>query len=204
MNNLYIEHNFITFNYTNTLETLLLVKNEYKKVQHNNPIHIHGSLEQDVVLGIDNTSQITDITYRLTRKGERAFVKPSFNNQFDTERVEKAKRIIENSDIICTYGFSFGKSDETWINCIIDWLNKNENHHLVVYEYDDKQYNRCNSDELMDMEDEKKFIFLNKMSIPISVLTNQVHIPIFYDIFNFKEIIFKQKIDVLSRHAMTV
>lgn len=189
INNLDIDHNFITFNYTNTLETLLLIKRLYTKVSHNAPIHIHGSLDQDIVLGIDNICQISHAAYTLTNKGERAFVKPSFNNQYDSERVEKAKTIIANSDIICTYGFSFGESDNTWIQNINHWLLEDNNHHLIVYEYDDKNYNRCNSDELMDIEEDKKYVFLNKMSVPINVLLEQIHIPIYYDIFDFKDII---------------
>lgn len=198
MKNLDIELNFITFNYTNTLETLLFVKKLYTKVQHNVPLHVHGSLEQDIVLGIDNISQITNASYTLTNKGERAFVKPSFNNQFDSERVEIAKATIANSDIICAYGFSFGESDNTWIQSIIHWLLEDDNHHLIVYEYDDKQYNRCNSDELMDIEEDRKYLFLNKMNVPINVLLDQIHIPIYYDIFNFIDVITAPKLKATS------
>jgi hypothetical protein len=181
-----VVYNYITFNYTMTLEALFAIKAKHNQTFERTPIHIHGKLDSDVVLGIDNVDQLSGAPFSLTRKGHRAFVKTSFNEQYDKTRVEVAKKIISESSIICGYGFSMGESDKTWVDQLSTWLLENPNHHLVMYQYDENTYNLFNSDELMDVEDEKKVHLLQKLGIEDNTILNQIHIPVSYDIFNFK------------------
>lgn len=189
LNNEKCNINFITFNYTTVLETLLHLTAKtnllpiYMPIE--NPVHIHGQLEEDVVLGIDNIEQLHGAPFSLSTKGKRAFVKTFFNEQFDKERVNKAKKIIAESSIICTYGFSFGESDKTWVNELVNWLIAYSDHHLVVYQHDETKYASYNSDEKMDVEDDKKEKLLALLSIKTESLLSQIHIPIGHDIFNF-------------------
>lgn len=182
-------YNVITFNYTKSLEYLHIAKFRQQKVVMTPPLHIHGDLYNDVVLGVDSVEQIKNNNYSLTKKGTRAFVKPIFNAQYDKTRVAEAIRMIENSSIICTYGFSLGESDRCWVELLVEWLKKDVNHHLIVYRYDTTAYNRCVYDELMDVEDDKKDELMRYLGIIDSHLEEQIHIPIGYDIFNFE---FKQ------------
>lgn len=180
------EHHIITFNYTQVIEALFSVKARHQKVIMKPPLHIHGSLDKDVVLGVDNITQLQNSAYGLTRKGERAFVKTLFNEQYDSARVAAAKKLISDSTVICTYGFSMGESDKTWVDLLIDWLRNDVNHHLVVYQYDTTEYGQYNFDVLMDTEDEKKEKLMRKLGIKEKSLFDQIHIPVGYDIFNFK------------------
>ena len=77
------EYNFITFNYTKTLEAVMGVVYRKNNVTMNLPLHIHGSFDNDVVLGIDNLEQIKKAKFQLSKKGKRAFVKTFFNEQYD-------------------------------------------------------------------------------------------------------------------------
>ena len=178
--------NVITFNYTKSLEYLYTAKFKQQKVFSPDPLHIHGDLYHDVVLGVDNVDQVKNKKYRLTKKGQRAFVKTVFNEQYDKHRVATAKKMIASSSIICTYGFSLGESDQLWINMLVEWLKKDPSHHLVVYKYDPTEYNHCIYDEVMDVEDEKKDELMRHLGISDSNLENQIHIPVGYDIFNFE------------------
>lgn len=180
------EYNFITFNYTKTLEALMAVIYRRNKVLMEMPLHIHGSLDNDVVLGIDNPEQIKKAKYQLSKKGKRSFIKTFFNEQFDNDRVLKAKEMISQSSVICTYGFAMGKSDKTWIDMIKNWLLEDAEHHLVVYQYDTTKYYRYHFDEIMDVEDEKKELLLKHLGIEDETILEQIHIPVSYDIFNFK------------------
>lgn len=179
-------YNIITFNYTRTLEYLNIAKFRNQKMMMREPLHIHGDLDNDVVLGVSNVEQIKNTSYIITKKGRRAFVKTYFNEQYDKGRVSTAKRMLENSVIICTYGFSLGESDKIWVDLIVEWLKKDINHHLVVYEYDITTYNRCIYDKLMEIEDEKKDNLMRRLNIIDSNLADQIHIPVGYDIFNFE------------------
>ena len=179
-------YNVITFNYTKSLEYLHIAKFKQQKVLMNPPLHIHGDLYNDVVLGVNNVEQIENTAYKITKKGCRTFVKTVFNEQYDKNRVLTATKMIESSSIICTYGFALGESDQLWVDLIVEWLKKDTNHHLVVYKYDTTTYNRCIYDELMDVEDEKRTDLMRHLGLDDSDLESQIHIPVGYDIFNFQ------------------
>lgn len=180
------EYNIITFNYTSVLEELFAVKARTQKITASRPVHIHGSLDRDVVLGVDNIGQLKSSAYSISKKGERAFIKTLFNEQYDTSRVLAAKKMISESSVICTYGFSMGESDKTWVDLIVEWLRADASHHLVTFQYDEAEYSHYNFDELMDIEDEKKESLMDKLGIAEESVVNQLHIPVGYDIFNFK------------------
>ncbi len=180
---------FITFNYTTLLDQIIQIHDSYCKIGiREKPIHIHGSLDTDVVLGIDNIDQFGQLPYQLTKKGERAFVKPLFNSQFDKARITAAERTIEESDVICIYGMSLGASDDTWIKMIYEWIVANRDHHLIYFKYLNQRFNAWRRDEMMDEEDSQRDKLLMRIcgSEEMEGLENQVHIPIGYDIFDFK------------------
>lgn len=179
------EYNFITFNYTKTLESLMSLVFKRTSVVMNCPIHIHGTLDEGVILGIDNIEQLKNMKYQLSISGKRTFIKPFSNECYDSNRVDLAQKLILNSSIICIYGFSMGESDKVWVDMIKNWLLEDTNHHLFVNQYDTKKYNRYDYDEIMDVEDEKKEIILKLLGIEEDVL-DQIHIPVSYDIFNIK------------------
>lgn len=183
-------YQFLTFNYTDSIEWIRIVQeekfdNKHSKSLSNSPLHIHGQVLLDIVLGVDNPMQLSELPYVLSRKGKRAFIKPFFNEQYDEERVQLAQQMIAESTIICTYGFSMGETDKMWTDRLIQWLESDKRHHLIIFQYDTASYNECNFDEMMDVEDEKKALLAMRLGIRNERLKNQIHIPIGHDIFNF-------------------
>ena len=81
-----------------------------------------------------------------------------------------------------------GRTDEMWVQLIVDWLRKDPKHHLVHFEYDKKEYHNCNRDEIMDVEEDKKYMLLKRFGIEDDELFNQIHIPVNYSIFNLEDI----------------
>ncbi len=183
LNTPFVQYNTITFNYTQIIEKLYAVYALNNKRILDVPIHIHGTLAGDVVSGVDNVEQFKNLKFTISRRGKRAFVKTYFNEEYDSIRVNKAKQIISESTIICTYGFSMGESDSTWVRCLIDWLRSDNHHHLIVFQYDNKKYYKYNSDEILDVEDAKKEQFMKKLGVE-EELFDQIHIPVGFDIFN--------------------
>lgn len=182
------DYYFITFNYTSVLEKLLSSIDP----NHLRPIYtyyLHGKLDLGIVLGADNEEQLnSNCNYTLTKRIERAFIKPYFNELFDPDKIEKIDQIISKSDIICVYGLSFGQSDLTWVEKIIDWLESDPNHHLVYFKHDNAEHNLWHKDLMMDIEDEFKDELLDRINYKnhdsINDLFDQVHIPVGFDIFN--------------------
>lgn len=187
------KYNFISFNYTTAFDYVL------------NPfvgevIHIHGRLGSDIVLGSDNIEQVIDLPYNTTRRFERAFIKPEFNKNYDNSRFEKAKSIIDNSDIICIYGMSLGKSDLSWTKQLKGWLLAHKSNHLVYFVYDEREFNKSNWDAIIDEEEDRIASLLGKIcdsGDDMSQIFNQVHIPVGYDVFDIDNILIaeKRKID---------
>ena len=188
-----VDINVITFNYTNCLEWLLSRIQQTPKLSFSTPIHIHGRLGEDVVLGVDNLTQFKNLPYALTKKGKRSFIKTEFNEQYDRARLEKAKKVLLGSDIICVFGFAMGKTDQMWVDLIIEWLLQSPNHHLVFFKYDENKYYRYNSDEIMDIEEENKLELLGILGIKNEDLLSQIHIPTGFSIFDFEDIRNKMK-----------
>ena len=189
----YVNYNFLTFNYTNTLEQAIRVRDRYLKTTSQDPVHIHGALDKDVVLGVDNLEQLKGLYYSLTNRGKRNFVKTLFNEQYDKERVTKARNIINESSIICTYGWAMGDSDKVWIDLLREWIITNPNHHLIHYRYSTKMYHRYNFDEIMDAEDDAKESVIQKLNITDESILDQIHIPVGHNIFNFGKINAEEK-----------
>ena len=97
-----LSYSIINFNYTEVSDKIMKTAGCF----YFDPIHIHGRLSGDIVLGIDNADQFGSIPFVLSRKMNRAFIKPAFNKEFDENRAAKAASLIERSDVICVYGLS--------------------------------------------------------------------------------------------------
>lgn len=186
-----VRYSFITLNYTSVLDYFIEYYNK-KLYDPNqvfsfaNSIHLHGRLKEDVVLGVDNEAQLSN-QFELTVRGRRAFLKPLINHDYDQGRVDEAKKVIANSDVICVYGMSFGLSDLSWTSAIMEWLQRDKCHHLIFNYYDNTYYPRYHNDLLLEIEDSRKEEILRKARLDdsqIQTVFNQVHIPIGVNIFD--------------------
>lgn len=189
-------YNFLSFNYTSILDVFIQVYNEWKKDEQKqyvfkNPIHIHGRLNGDVLLGVDNEEQICN-KFQLTTRGRRAFVKPQINSDYDEGRVVDAMKVIASSDVICVYGLSFGESDLTWIKAIAKWLQDNPEHQLVYCRYDTREYPRFDVELLLSTEDNWKIELIKKLQIPDehkAAASRQIHIPVGTNMFGNRPVL---------------
>lgn len=189
-------YNFITFNYTSILDYFIQYynKNMYDSSHMHNvsaPIHLHGHLNGDVVIGVDNEQQISN-NFELTLRGRRAFIKPKINHDYDQGRVNEARKAILESNIICVYGLSFGQSDLTWTTALTKWLQEDNTHHLIYNYHDPTQYPQYHNDLLLEVEDSRKEEILRKAQLndsQIQAVFDQVHIPVGANIFDTKRIL---------------
>lgn len=183
-------YNFITFNYTNTLE---LIRNATVSSYHlNKIIHIHGSLNDDLILGMDNIKQIDEnqLKFKLSNRGRRAFLKTELNQYYDSERVDNATSTILNSDIICVYGMSLGISDISWRNLLIGWALADEKHKLFIFNYENSKIISRTVDERIDNEEIAKSAYFNEINLPLDkqeILFSRIYMPCGRNIFNIKE-----------------
>ena len=182
------KYKFIVFNYTETFDSIARISRKFADITIS---HIHGKLGEDILLGIDNLEQMSQTPFDCSEKTNRTFIKPKFNEEYDSERLNKTIAMIQNSDVICAFGVSFGESDKMWLDAVVDWLQESPTNHLVYYMYNEKDYADVFPDEKMEEEDELKRVLLNRLCKETSLVQrifNQVHIPLGHKIFNFKEL----------------
>lgn len=141
-----IRFNVVDFNYTNALDdiwdltALKTVDNGTLVVKDKSPIyslgekmHIHGELGISPILGVDNIGQIVNKEWRQNSSFIDLMIKERMNIIAKLDRTNQAKRIINDSTIICVYGMSLGKTDQMWWQEIANWLYKDGRHKLIIY-----------------------------------------------------------------------
>lgn len=194
-----IRYYAINFNYTTVFDNLFGISLKSPAQLKSEVIHIHGTLDDDIVLGMDNEQQITEtvkVPYIFSNKGRRAFIKPFFNQSFDSQRVSFAKQAIKQSDVICVYGMSLGESDLTWRNLLFDWISKDTSRQLFIYRYNLASVHCRTVDERMDYQEDEKEKFLKSLGAEqdsIDKYIDQIHIPCGKNIFNIKDAILREE-----------
>ena len=193
------QYRFICFNYTNVLDSLVDIVFEEPTKYHFFPpvLHIHGTLEEGIVLGIDNENQLVDLPYSLSLRSKRNVIKPVFIDEYDDKRKKDAFSFIDISNVICVFGMSLGDSDLIWRTKIAEWLNKDNNHHLVFYSFDlsIKKYAASSNTEKMDDEEDFKREFIkilfncDEKSDTVDRMMKQIHVPAGKPVFCIKDAI---------------
>lgn len=128
-------YHLITFNYTNVLDNVASCCHDYDPITDNyldDVCHIHGTLDTQIIMGVNDKSQL-DLRggVTLTSLIEEELIKPQMNSRLDSK--SKAEKMITDSDIIYTYGISYGETDKVWWDRISKWLRASRDHKLVVF-----------------------------------------------------------------------
>ncbi len=121
--------NFISFNYTTVLDLCVaaarrkagvlgrrlsnhvLLDNQFEKV-----LHVHGSVHRDMVLGVNDISQIAapQLFDGYDDEYINEMIKQKTNEMNEANSDEKAFELLKASDLIYIYGMSTGKTDKLW------------------------------------------------------------------------------------------
>lgn len=137
-------YNFISFNYTRTIDNCVKVLSKTLESEKNRAVgtvaHIHGYIDKNMIMGVNDPSQITNKHFATDNDIVQEIVKPQQNIDARTRYENEVGSIINSSDIICIYGMSIGATDKKWWNIISKWLSGNTSRRLVILTYD-KNYN---------------------------------------------------------------
>ena len=108
-------------------------------------------------------------------------------------KVNNVINTIRNSEVICVYGMSFGDSDLTWKSEVFNWLKDDESHILVYFHYNDLRFEKHDSDDILNLEDDLKIDLLEKMGCIENYdnLMEQIIIPINKDLIDFTKYVIK-------------
>lgn len=134
-----IEFSVVTLNYTNTIEELLA--NPHGIVYE--ILHIHGQLNDGIVMGVSDAEQISNVTFRHNRDIREEFIKPDYNDACLNARNASFEDLINSADVIVLFGTSLGKTDRKWWKLIGErLLDKSYEVAALYFPYDQKKDTR--------------------------------------------------------------
>ena len=139
-------YEFISFNYTNTLDRILSVcktigttfgthnyGNSTKSNNFGSVLHIHGTTDEEMILGVNDPTQVNNDLLKKNTLFLNTFIKGQMNNKIGQGKVDAAGKIIDASHIICIFGMSIGNTDKMWWQKIMYWLSSNEANKLIIF-----------------------------------------------------------------------
>jgi len=202
-------YNFITYNYTGVLSKCIKVIRGSKQpvgvhsystsTFHDDigqVIHIHGTVNKSMILGVDNEDQIQNEEFSSNRKFTKRFLKPSVNQGLKTLYESNASDLINKSRIICIFGMSLGETDLTWWKQVSFWLQKDKGRQLLIFVRDD-DWNELNPEDSFAQEEAVWERFFRLTGIPEDLhelLGERIHVAVNADIF---------KIDLTERISIS-
>lgn len=137
-------YRFISFNYTRTVDKCVNVLKENLRTNREASVgaihHIHGYIDQAMIMGVNDASQISNPEFATDEDVVNEIVKPMQNQNARTDYERGVIATIKDSDFICVYGMSIGETDAKWWKQIAQWLSVNTGHMLVILKYE-KDYN---------------------------------------------------------------
>lgn len=171
---------FVTFNYTDTLEKCLsIVKSSIPRqnstvYKYTNPLHIHGTLYNGILLGLDNEELYRDIPCEDIRKLKNLIDKVHINRRYSSISAQ-VLQILKESRIVVILGWSMGESDSYWVGNLKKLFRENSNLNLVYVPYYSEAADIRFRNQSLDREDEQKDFITRKFGIPENY-RDRVHI----------------------------
>lgn len=143
-------YSFISFNYTKTLDKCInlakgkesLGRRSYGGSIFDNAfgpvLHVHGYTNRDMVLGVNDESQIENLNLfeGLPEEYIGQIIKRKTNRLNEEHMDEKCAKLLNDSDLIYIYGMSIGETDAIWWQRICSLLKNKPNARVILHAFD--------------------------------------------------------------------
>lgn len=144
-------YNFINFNYTSTLDSFIELINtsssvlgirRFNNTNCSNGIgevrHIHGTVLSDMVLGLNDISQISNpaIFQNVSPFYLNQIIKVETNTMNEENNDSKTHTLLQKSDLIVIFGMSIGATDKLWWERICTLMKEKPQLHLILCCFD--------------------------------------------------------------------
>ena len=149
-----INYNFISFNYTQTIDNCvkavksksgILGKRPYIHMsyenQANSVMHIHGYTYKNMVLGLNDETQIKNPLLFDNQEEEylNQIIKIKTNIMNEENIDTKVHELLKESNLIYIYGMSIGETDTMWWERICHIMKSDTSLHLIIHKFDAPQ-----------------------------------------------------------------
>lgn len=129
-----LSFNFITLNYTDTLEALLYPERapmERRGMRLGRIHHAHGSLTGYMTMGVSNESQLSAA---LEGDHRDNLIKPKLLESLEDDRLLTTHRMITESNLLIIYGSSLGETDQYIWQSIGEWLRGSDSY-VILHDF---------------------------------------------------------------------
>jgi hypothetical protein len=131
----------ITLNYTKTFEKLIgegkqslqIGSHGKPKINYQGIQHVHGYIDNAMVMGVNDISQLLNKKFHDVPEILNAFVKSQCNQAMQHTIDDQCKQHILTANLICIYGSSLGLTDKLWWETIGAQLKGDC--HLIIFAY---------------------------------------------------------------------
>lgn len=176
--------NFITLNYTKTLERILprlRVLITPQNIIIDDVHHIHGDLIENMTLGVSDETQLSS-AMKGSEKDD--LIKPRSIASTNDGRIQVMKRIIDNSGLVVLFGTSIGETDKYIWEYLVRWLEGHSQRYIVIHKHDTSyldttrrnprrtrifnyyvQSSLLNNASLDHLDEDEKTLLLNRMFV---------------------------------------
>lgn len=202
--------NIITFNYTKSIEKILDDKisnnhlgNYYKKIPLvlNSIEHIHGYVDNRMILGVNDVLQLTNKTLHGNTETTDRYIKSNCNSTYGLGHENKCLAMVQSANLIFIYGMSYGDTDLKWWEAVGDRLIKGAL--VVLYVFDkDANFNGNEGVKIKAYKNNIKNVFLSKTNLPQEKLNDaitRIYVALNTDMFKMNIIKKNEMIYVNSR-----
>ncbi len=135
----------ITLNYTRIFEELVGFENMtlpltkrfvYANNQLKDVIHLHGTLDGTMLLGVNDETQIANPLFQQSLDAKELLVKPATNDNLRNDLNERCRNLIVNANLLVVHGTSMGITDKKWWTLIGQQLKRSDFRILYFYHGD--------------------------------------------------------------------
>ena len=166
--------NVMTLNYTKTLETLFSINNAINTTSQlglnihsegtlDRIIHVHGILNDAIIIGVDNETQIANEGFRENMRVKDLLVKEQSNENMKFNRHIICKDLIEQAHLIVLFGVSLGDTDNRWWKLIGEQFEKRKNLCIIQYLYEPQVVMPMQRQLIGHIERKQRGLFMKKM-----------------------------------------
>jgi len=137
-NNISQEIHIATLNYTKSFEKFIDIGDNIINTPNGKGsfvrsiIHIHGYADDRMILGVNDHSQIGNEEFRENVDVLESILKPICNRVYKHTEDSETESIIRQSNLICIFGSSLGKTDNYWWQLIGNRLTHQETK-LIIF-----------------------------------------------------------------------
>ena len=178
----------MTLNYTNTLEKLLSLNDKTVTKSFSsteilrNIIHVHGRLDDSIIIGVDNETQIANPYFRSNQDVRDLLIKEESNEAMKEIRHLICKSHIDKANIIILYGVSLGITDNCWWKLIGSNLKSRKNLVIIQHLYEPSFIKPTQKHKLGMLERKQRQEILRRMDIKVEEQTKDLTDRLFFTV----------------------